>query len=108
MQRLGGSCLLTSRSKSSPAVWAHPLCSEFCCLVRRSVKSSTDRRVLVPENGESIPFQVDAFRKHCLLNGLDDIGLTMEKDHLISAFEKQRSETTPWLDGIGYGQQLVA
>jgi len=56
-------------------------------------------------SGERIQFDVDAFRKHCLLNGLDDIGLTKQKDELISQFEAQRSEKTPWLDGIGYRRQ---
>ena len=49
-------------------------------------------------NGEQIKFEVDAFRKHCLLNGLDDIGLTMQKADKISAFEKTRSIASPWLD----------
>lgn len=43
--------------------------------------------------------QVDPFRKHCLINGLDDIGLTMEKMDEIRAFEATRSEKYPWLDG---------
>jgi 3-isopropylmalate/(R)-2-methylmalate dehydratase small subunit len=42
-------------------------------------------------------FALDAFRKHCLLNGLDDIGLTLEKEVEISAFEAQRAEKMPWL-----------
>ena len=49
-------------------------------------------------NGEKITFEVDSFRKHCLLNGLDDIGLTMQKADKISAFEKIRSTVSPWLD----------
>ncbi len=48
-------------------------------------------------DGGSIPFEVDAFRKHCLLNGLDDIGLTMEKDAAIDAYEARQAATTPWL-----------
>jgi 3-isopropylmalate dehydratase len=47
-------------------------------------------------------FEVESFRRHCLLNGLDDIGLTMEKEDKILRFEKRRSEETPWLDGSGY------
>ncbi|MFZ4124510.1 MAG: 3-isopropylmalate dehydratase small subunit [Rickettsiales bacterium] len=42
-------------------------------------------------------FDVDAFRKHCLLNGLDDIGLTLEKKANIASFEAQRSQAFPWL-----------
>ncbi len=48
-------------------------------------------------NGEKISFDVDAFRKHCLINGLDDIGLTMQKETKIDSFEKNRSASQPWL-----------
>jgi 3-isopropylmalate/(R)-2-methylmalate dehydratase small subunit len=48
-------------------------------------------------DGGTIPFEVDPFRKHCLLNGLDDIGLTMEKDAAIDAYEAREAATTPWL-----------
>jgi 3-isopropylmalate/(R)-2-methylmalate dehydratase small subunit len=41
-------------------------------------------------------FDIDAFRKHCLLNGLDDIGLTMEKAGAIASFEKKNAEQRPW------------
>jgi 3-isopropylmalate/(R)-2-methylmalate dehydratase small subunit len=51
-----------------------------------------------PDGGE-IRFEIDPFRKHCLLNGLDDIGLTMEKEDAIAAFEKKRAAETPWLAG---------
>lgn len=51
------------------------------------------------ETGDEIPFEVDSFRRHCLLNGLDDIGLTLQKGALIDAFEDNRSERYPWLDG---------
>lgn len=47
--------------------------------------------------GEAQDFDIEAFRKECLLNGLDDIGLTLEKADLIRAYEKQRSKDCPWL-----------
>ncbi len=47
-------------------------------------------------------FEVEEFRKHCLVNGLDDIGLTMQMEDKIRAFEDRRSIDTPWLDGSGY------
>jgi len=50
----------------------------------------------------AIPFQVDSFRRHCLLNGLDGISLTMQKEESIKRFEEKRSEVWPWLDGFGY------
>jgi len=49
-----------------------------------------------PDGGE-IKFEVDAFRKHCLLNGLDDIGLTLQKAAKIDEFEAKRAAQTPWL-----------
>ena len=47
-------------------------------------------------------FPVEEFRKHCLVNGLDDIGLTMQMENKIREFETRRSSETPWLDGSGY------
>jgi len=52
-------------------------------------------------DGGSIAFDVDPFKKHCLLNGLDDIGLTMEKEQSITDFEAQRADTMPWLSKAG-------
>lgn len=48
-------------------------------------------------DGEVIKFEIDAFKKHCLLNGLDDIGLTMEKEDKIASFEEKHKATQPWL-----------
>ena len=48
-------------------------------------------------SGESFSFGVDAFRKHCLLNGLDDIGLTMQHQDKIKAFESRHQQAQPWL-----------
>lgn len=47
-------------------------------------------------DGGVIKFDIDPFRKHCLLNGLDDIGLTMEKKSKIESFEKTNAEKRPW------------
>ncbi|TCD15954.1 3-isopropylmalate dehydratase small subunit [Oricola cellulosilytica] len=47
-------------------------------------------------DGGVVTFEIDAFKKHCLLNGLDDIGLTMEKAAKIDRFEKQLNENRPW------------
>jgi 3-isopropylmalate/(R)-2-methylmalate dehydratase small subunit len=49
-----------------------------------------------PDGGE-ITFDVDPFRKHCLLNGLDDIGLTLEKAAAIDAFEAEAAQARPWV-----------
>lgn len=47
-------------------------------------------------------FEVEEFRKHCLINGLDDIGLTLQMDDKIAQFEKKMTLETPWLDGTAY------
>jgi len=52
--------------------------------------------VILPSNNK-INFQVDAFRKHCLVNGLDDIGLTMQHSETIKAFEKNYYQKNSWL-----------
>jgi len=49
------------------------------------------------ERGDSWSFEVDPFRKHCLLNGLDDIGLTLQEADAIRAYEARQAETTPWM-----------
>ncbi|MBS7777740.1 3-isopropylmalate dehydratase small subunit [Acidovorax sp. CCYZU-2555] len=56
-----------------------------------------ERQVIVRPQGEEIPFDVNAFRKYCLLNGFDDIGLTLRQSDKIKAFEAQRLATKPWL-----------
>ncbi len=56
-----------------------------------------ESQTITRPNGEKISFEVDAFRKHCLLNGLDDIGLTLQKDESIESFEKRRATTEPWM-----------
>ena len=48
-------------------------------------------------DGDVIHFDVDPFKKHCLLNGLDDIGLTLEKAAAITAFESQAAQARPWV-----------
>lgn len=48
-------------------------------------------------NGETIAFEVDEFRKHCLLNGLDDIGLTLQHADDIKAYESKQKSITPWI-----------
>ena len=55
-----------------------------------------NQSVIFPSNNK-INFQVDAFRKHCLVNGLDDIGLTMQHSETIKAFEKNYYQKNSWL-----------
>ena len=56
------------------------------------------QRVLKPD-GEELPFEVDGFRKECLINGWDDIGLTLRHADTIRTFEAQRRFEQPWLFG---------
>ena len=57
------------------------------------------RQVVVRPSGEEIPFDVDPLRKHRLLNGLDDIGETMQRASVIEGFEKKQRAAQPWLYG---------
>lgn len=56
-----------------------------------------ENQQIIKPNGDAIPFEVDAFRKHCLLNGLDDIGLTLQDADDITAYEVTRKASSPWL-----------
>src|SRR5210317_1352619 len=58
------------------------------------------QRVRTP-GGDEMTFEIDEFRKYCLLNGLDDIGLTMQKAERIKAFEQQYYQKMPWLGQAG-------
>ena len=52
---------------------------------------------IIRPSGEKVTFEIDELRKHCLINGLDDIGLTMEKEENIDNFEKRRAAEQPWV-----------
>jgi 3-isopropylmalate/(R)-2-methylmalate dehydratase small subunit len=56
-----------------------------------------EREVVVRPNGEEIPFKVDPLRRHLLLNGLDDIGQTLQHAAAIDAFEAKQRAAQPWL-----------
>ncbi|APQ10647.1 3-isopropylmalate dehydratase [Pseudomonas oryzihabitans] len=57
------------------------------------LESQTVRR----PDGVALPFEIDAFRKHCLLNGLDDIGLTLQDADAIASFENRYRQSSPWM-----------
>ncbi|WP_442592317.1 3-isopropylmalate dehydratase small subunit [Parapusillimonas sp. JC17] len=57
-----------------------------------------ERQVVVTEDGRELSFDIEPFRKHCLLHGLDDIGLTLQKADMIRAFEAERLARHPWLE----------
>jgi 3-isopropylmalate/(R)-2-methylmalate dehydratase small subunit len=56
-----------------------------------------ERQVVVRPNGEEIPFEIDPLRRHLLLNGLDDIGQTLQHAPAIDAFEAKQRAAQPWL-----------
>jgi len=56
-----------------------------------------EQQVVSNAEGVEMAFEIDEFRKYCLLNGLDDIGLTMQKSDQITSFEQQYYEKLPWL-----------
>ena len=56
-----------------------------------------NKQTVTTPTGETMNFEIDEFRKHCLLNGLDDIGLTLQHAEEIHAFEARRRHQAPWL-----------
>ena len=56
-----------------------------------------EAQTITTSDGETFAFEVDAFRKHCLLNGLDDIGLTLEKKAAIDSYESAAAQARPWV-----------
>lgn len=58
---------------------------------------SLEAQTVTTPGGTIFRFEVDAFRKHCLLNGLDDIGVTLEDADAIRAYESERKKSAPWL-----------
>ena len=56
-----------------------------------------ESQTVTAADGQVFSFEIDPFKKHCLLNGLDDIGLTLEKVSAIDAFEAQAAQARPWV-----------
>lgn len=56
-----------------------------------------ENQTVTSSDGESFSFELDSFKKHCLMNGLDDIGLTMEKAASIDTFEAKAEQARPWV-----------
>ena len=55
------------------------------------------KQSIILENGNSISFEIDPFRKKCLIEGLDDIALSLEKSEKILSFEKKLKTSKPWI-----------
>ena len=60
------------------------------------IEVDLENQTIASSDGEVFSFEVDPFKKHCLLNGLDDIGLTMEKEDRITAYESKAAQLFPW------------
>ena len=60
------------------------------------IEVDLENQTIASSDGEVFSFEVDPFKKHCLLNGLDDIGLTMEKEDKITAYESKAVQMFPW------------
>ncbi|MFP1643561.1 3-isopropylmalate dehydratase small subunit [Pontitalea aquivivens] len=56
-----------------------------------------EAQTVTSSDGQGFHFEVDAFKKHCLLNGLDDIGLTLQKVPAIDSYEAQMAQARPWV-----------
>lgn len=56
-----------------------------------------ERQLVITPDGKEYAFEVDEFRKHCLLNGLDDIGLTLQQSDAIKSYEEKMRQCTPWV-----------
>ena len=76
----------------------------------KEVTVDLEKQQVICADGTSFSFETPPFTRHCLLNGLDDIALTLQHEKAITAFEQRRSEETPWLDGVHYksGPQSLA
>jgi 3-isopropylmalate/(R)-2-methylmalate dehydratase small subunit len=78
------------------------LFDELAAFPGYSLTIDLPRQVVVKPDGSELPFEVQAFRKYCLVNGFDDIGLTLRHADKIKAFEAERLARMPWL-----GQRLL-
>ena len=63
------------------------------------IEIDLENQKIIRPDGEEVTFDVDPFRKHCLLEGLDDIGITLQSDDKISSFEDKQKQSMPWMQG---------
>lgn len=96
------------KSGSLPVVLTEAQVAECVVDAKAGLELEVDliAQVVRRSNGQEYGFEVEPFRKHCLVNGLDDISLTLAHEAKIDAFEKNRSLNRPWLNGIGYGGKI--
>jgi 3-isopropylmalate/(R)-2-methylmalate dehydratase small subunit len=82
-----------------PATVVDKLFDEVAAFVGYSLTIDLPRQVVIKPDGGEIGFEVQPFRKQCLINGWDDIGLTLRHADKIRAFESERLANRPWLEG---------
>jgi 3-isopropylmalate/(R)-2-methylmalate dehydratase small subunit len=80
-----------------PAAQVATLFDELFAFPGYALTVDLQRQVVIKPDGTELPFEVQAFRKYCLLNGFDDIGLTLRHKDKITAFEAERLARQPWL-----------
>jgi len=76
------------------------------CDAGKQIDIDLEAQTVTRADGTAYRFEIDSFRKDCLLNGLDDIGLTLQKADKIAAFEAARAQTAPWFDNAA--QEAIA
>jgi 3-isopropylmalate/(R)-2-methylmalate dehydratase small subunit len=80
-----------------PASQVSRLFDDVAAFVGYELTVDLERQVVTKPDGEELPFEVQPFRKYCLLNGYDDIGLTLRYEDKIKAYEAERLLKRPWL-----------
>ncbi|MDT8998801.1 3-isopropylmalate dehydratase small subunit [Paucibacter sp. APW11] len=81
-----------------PAAQVDRLFDEVAAFPGYSLTVDLERQLVLKPDGTGLPFEVQPFRKFCLLNGFDDIGLTLRHADKIRAYEAERIATKPWLN----------
>ncbi len=64
---------------------------------KKTLTINLDEQSIVDESGKSIDFEIEKFKKKCLIEGLDDIGLTLKKNEAIDVYEERIQEKFPWI-----------
>ena len=87
-----------------PIALPREVCTELMADARQGANSRLTvdlaRQVIIRPDGKEVPFDVDPLRKQLLLEGLDDIGQTLQHEQSIETFEKRRAQAQPWIPGI--------